>query len=105
MFPEAGLRICPALAFFGSQVGQSHRVLLPLGMAVDHRIIQDGGIDPDRRTRQHREVDRVTRASVDLDGSARRLDDRHGIEDAFRQGITAKSGCAAGRRRAIVTAC
>jgi hypothetical protein len=31
-------------------------------MAVDHRIIQNGGIDPDRRTRQHREVDRVTGA-------------------------------------------
>jgi hypothetical protein len=46
------------------------------------RYDQDGGIDPDRHTRQHREVDRVTRAGVDLDGSARRLDDRHGVEDA-----------------------
>ena len=85
MFPEAALRICPALALFGSQVGQSRRVLLPLGMAVDHWIIQDGGIDPDRHTLQHREVDRVTRAGVDLDGSARGLDDRHCVEDAFRQ--------------------
>jgi hypothetical protein len=48
VFPEAGLRICPALALFGSQVGRSRRVLLPLGMAIDHWIIHDGGIDPDR---------------------------------------------------------
>ena len=73
MFPEAGLRICPALALFGGQVGQSRRVLLPLGMAVDHRIVQDGRIDPDRRTRQHREVDRVTRAGADLAGSGDHL--------------------------------
>jgi hypothetical protein len=49
------------------------------------RMYDQDGVDLDRRTRQHREVDRVTRAGVDLDGSARCLDDCHGIEDAFRQ--------------------
>jgi hypothetical protein len=54
-------------------------------MAIHHRIVEDGSIDPDRRARQHREIDGVTRPGVDLDGTSRRLDDRHGIEDGFRQ--------------------
>ena len=165
---SAGLRICPALAFFGSQVGQSRRVLLPLGMAVDHRIIQDGGIDPVDprpghlpgvkaarqgdglgRSRVHREPagavpfpehddvrpeKRVIRpvGPADLDHlcfhpvwSCLRRHCRHlpvsqprrppcqrrqtlgnlAVRAGWRTGITAKSGCAPGRRRAIVTAC
>jgi hypothetical protein len=35
--------------------------------------------------RQHREINHVTRPGVNLDNAPWRLDDRHGVEDTFRQ--------------------
>src|SRR6266567_9473130 len=47
---KAGESFGLALALFGSQVRHARRVLLPVGMAADLRIAEDGGIDADWRT-------------------------------------------------------
>jgi AAA domain-containing protein len=40
---HVGLEVGPALALLGDQIGHPRRVLLPLGVAVDHRVVEDGG--------------------------------------------------------------
>ena len=43
---QPGLEVGPALPLLSRQVRQTRRILLPLRVAVDHRVVEDRGIDP-----------------------------------------------------------